>query len=194
MTSSINELVALIAGVDEVGRGPLAGPVVAAAVILDVTKPITGLTDSKKLSAAKRELLSDIIKRDALAWAFGRAEVEEIDRLNIHHASLLAMQRAIHALPIQPDHIKVDGKFCPTVPYSIEAIIKGDLTEPMISAASIIAKVERDQEMQKMHLQYRQYGFDRHAGYPTEFHLNALKNHGICPIHRLSYGPVKQYK
>jgi ribonuclease HII len=181
----------VIAGVDEVGRGPLAGPVVAAAVILDPKNPIEGLTDSKKLSAARREKLADIIKAQSLAWSLGRAEVDEIDALNIHHASLLAMQRAVLNLSLMPTHVKVDGKFCPKLTCNVEAIVKGDLLIAEISAASIIAKVTRDAEMSVWHQTYPQYGFDKHAGYPTKYHLQALTEHGITPLHRRSYGPIK---
>lgn len=181
-----------IAGIDEVGRGPLAGPVVAAAVILDPHNSIIGLTDSKKISAKRRELLAVEIRQKSLAWALGRAEVEEIDQLNIHHATLLAMQRAVAALKMQPTHAKVDGTFCPDIPCSAEAIVKGDLTVAEISAASIIAKVARDAEMSEWHLIYPQYGFDRHSGYPTKQHLQALNQHGVTPIHRRSYAPVKK--
>lgn len=181
-----------IAGVDEVGRGPLAGPVVAAAVILDPNNPIAGLTDSKKLSAKRREVLAIEIKEKALAWAIANVEADEIDQLNIHHASLLAMQKAVNMLKIVPSHAKIDGKFCPELECETEAIIKGDLTEPAISAASIIAKVSRDAEMSDYHEQYPEYGFDRHAGYPTKFHIAALEEHGITPLHRRSYGPVKK--
>jgi ribonuclease HII len=180
-----------LAGIDEVGRGPLAGPVIAAAVILDPDNPIMGLTDSKKLSAKQRERLSSEIKSKALAWAIGRAEVEEIDQLNIHHATLLAMQRAFLGLTVMPHKAVIDGKFCPDIDCEAHAIIKGDLTVPEISAASIIAKVFRDAEMCHLHQQYPEYGFDRHAGYPTQFHLQALAEHGITAIHRRSYAPVK---
>ncbi len=183
----------LLAGVDEVGRGPLAGPVVAAAVILNPEKPITGLADSKKLTAKKREQLAILIKESALAWSIGRAEPEEIDSLNIHHASLLAMQRAILALSIKPDFIQVDGKFCPKVDIKIEAIIKGDSLVQEISAASIIAKVARDQEMaEEWHVQYPEYGFHNHSGYGTPEHMTALAKWGATPIHRRSFEPVRQ--
>jgi len=181
----------LIAGVDEVGRGPLAGAVVTAAVILDPTKPIDGLADSKKLTEKKRELLFDIIQERALAFAFGRAEVDEIDAINILQASLLAMTRAVAALNIQPHHVMVDGHICPKVPMSVEAIIKGDATVACISAASILAKVARDREMLLLHDQYPHYGFDKHKGYPTPVHLAALRQHGPSVIHRRSYGPVQ---
>lgn len=182
----------LLAGVDEVGRGPLAGPVVAAAVILDPERPIEGLTDSKKLTAKRRELIAVEIKQKALAWAIANVEAEEIDQLNIHHATLLAMKKAVSQLQITPTHAKVDGKFCPQLNCVTEAVIKGDLTVPEISAASIIAKVSRDNLMADYHHQYPQYGFHKHAGYPTKYHLVALAEHGITPLHRKSYGPVKK--
>ena len=184
--------VLLVAGVDEVGRGPLAGPVVTAAVILDPERPIAGLADSKKLSEARREALFDIIQRDALAWALGRAEVEEIDRLNILQATLLAMQRAVAALDPAPQHVLVDGNRCPSLPCTAEAIIKGDGTVPAISAASIIAKVSRDREMMALDAQYPGYGFARHKGYPSPAHLAALEQLGASPIHRRSFAPVRR--
>ncbi|MEE9343382.1 MAG: ribonuclease HII [Gammaproteobacteria bacterium] len=182
----------LIAGVDEVGRGPLAGPVVAGAVILDPARPIKGLTDSKLLTAKRRNLLAEEIKEKSLAWCLGRAEVEEIDAINIFHASLLAMRRAVIGLSIHPQHALIDGKYCPELSCTREAIIKGDLTEPAISAASIIAKVARDAEMCEMDLQYPGYGFARHKGYPTRLHLAQLQLHGVCSIHRVSYAPVRR--
>ena len=180
----------LIAGVDEVGRGPLAGPVVAAAVILDPTRPIAGLADSKKLSPARREQLSVEIRAKAWAWALGRAEVAEIDRLNILHASLLAMRRAVAALSIAPDQALVDGNRCPKLACPCEAIVKGDATVPVIGAASILAKVARDAELRELHDRYPQYDFARHKGYPTAAHLDALRRHGPCPEHRRSFAPV----
>ncbi len=180
----------LIAGVDEVGRGPLAGAVVAAAVILDPNKPIDGLTDSKKLTEKKRDLLFDIIQRDALAWAVGRAEVDEIDELNILHASMLAMQRAVEQLSPQAEFALVDGNRCPKLPCPSQAIVKGDLTEPCISAASILAKVVRDREMNDLELKYPGYGFAKHKGYPTKVHMEALTKLGPTDIHRRSFGPV----
>jgi ribonuclease HII len=170
--------------VDEVGVGPLAGPVLAAAVILNSKNPIDGLTDSKLLTAKKREILCEIIKNNCLAWAVGRAEVEEIDHINILQASLLAMQRAINALNVKPDHVQVDGKYCPKINYSVEAIISGDNLVPAISAASIIAKVIRDREMIAYDEIYPQYGFKNHKGYGTKQHLAALKQFGVTPIHR----------
>ena len=182
-----------IAGVDEVGRGPLAGPVIAAAVILDPNVPIAGLIDSKKISPKKRELLNDEIQKYAKAWSIGRAEVEEIDKVNILQASLLAMKRAVETLSIQPDAIQVDGTFIPDVNMPAEAIIKGDQKVQAISAASIIAKVFRDREMCEYAKQYPEYGFEQHAGYPTKKHLEALSAFGITPIHRRSYAPVRKY-
>jgi ribonuclease HII len=181
-----------IAGVDEVGRGPLAGPVVAAAVILDPEWPIAGLADSKKLSEKKREAMDQVIRERTLAWALGRAEVEEIDRINILQASLLAMQRAVEALSIAPDHAQVDGNRCPELACTTEAIVGGDGSEPAISAASIIAKVARDREMMELDLQYPGYGLARHKGYPTKAHLQALQELGVSPVHRRSFGPVKR--
>jgi ribonuclease HII len=182
----------LVAGVDEAGRGPLAGPVIAAAVILDANQPIDGLTDSKKLSESRREQLAQIIKQRASAWAVGRAEVEEIDSLNILQASLLAMQRAVARLAIAPQHIMVDGNRCPTFPCPANAIVKGDLLVPAISAASIIAKVTRDQEMSQLDQQYPGYGLQGHKGYPTKKHIEALSRLGVSPIHRRTFGPVKK--
>ena len=182
-----------VAGVDEVGRGPLAGPVVAAAVILDPNTPLAGLTDSKLLSAQQRERLDVVIRERAIAWAVGRAEIEEIDRLNILQASLLAMRRAVLALCRQPEYALIDGNRCPPLPCPAEAIIKGDLTVPVISAASILAKVARDREMVELDRVYPGYGFASHKGYPTQAHLSALASLGVCPIHRRSFGPVKKY-
>jgi len=180
----------LIAGVDEVGRGPLAGPVVAAAVILDPARPILGLADSKKLSAPQRERLAREIRARSLAWALGRAEVAEIDRLNILQASLLAMQRAVAALPMAPGEVWVDGNRCPQLPYRCKAIIQGDATLAVISAASILAKVARDAELIELDRLYPHYAFARHKGYPTAAHLEALRRHGPCPEHRYSFAPV----
>jgi ribonuclease HII len=178
----------LIAGVDEVGRGPLAGAVVTAAVILK--QPIEGLADSKKLSLKKRKLLSILIQEHALAYAYGRAEVEEIDRLNIHHATLLAMKRAVEALSIKPHHVKIDGLYVPELNMSSEAIVQGDSLVPEISAASILAKVLRDEEMVELDKIYPGYGFSEHKGYATIVHREALIRLGPCPIHRRSYAPV----
>ncbi|MFZ1570668.1 MAG: ribonuclease HII [Thiolinea sp.] len=181
----------LIAGVDEVGRGPLAGAVVAAAVILDPAQPIMGLADSKKLSAKKRETLAAEIRLKALAWSLGRAEVEEIDQLNILQATFLAMQRALESLAIQPEHVLIDGNRCPRINYSMEAIVGGDALVPAISAASILAKVSRDAELVRLDQLYPAYGFAQHKGYPTPSHLNAIRQHGVLPIHRRSFQPIK---
>ncbi len=182
----------LIVGVDEVGRGPIAGPVVAAAVILDPNKPIDGLNDSKKLSEKKREQLVPIIKENAIAWSLGRAEVEEIDDINILQASLLAMKRAVGGLAIKPTHALVDGNKAPDLACTVTTIIKGDEKEPAIAAASILAKVSRDHEMVDYDNQYPGYGLAKHKGYPTKQHLQALDQLGVIPIHRLSFGPVKK--
>jgi ribonuclease HII len=181
-----------IVGVDEVGRGPIAGPVVAAAVILDPSKPIEGLNDSKKLSEKKRELLAPVIRENALAWALGRAEVEEIDDINILQASLLAMKRAVEGLAIQPTHALVDGNKAPDLTCTVTTIIKGDEKEAAIAAASILAKVSRDNEMVAFEETYPGYGLAKHKGYPTKQHLLALDELGITPIHRRSFGPVKK--
>lgn len=181
-----------VAGVDEVGRGPLAGPVVAAAVILDPNHPIEGLKDSKKLSEKKRDFLSELIKSRALAWALGRAEAHEIDEYNILQASLIAMKRAVAALVVQPTEVLVDGNRCPDLPYSCRAIIKGDQKIEAISAASIIAKVARDHEMVMLDDQYPGYGLAQHKGYPTKLHLQALKKLGASEIHRKSFAPVAE--
>ncbi len=182
---------ATIAGVDEAGRGPLAGPVVAAAVILDPGRPIPGLADSKALSPARREELARLIRMNALDWALGRAEVEEIDRINILRASLLAMQRAVAALTLAPSLVLVDGNRVPELACPARAIVKGDATHPAISAASILAKVVRDEEMCELDRHYPGYGFARHKGYPTPEHLEALRRLGACPIHRRTYAPVQ---
>jgi ribonuclease HII len=181
----------LVAGVDEVGRGPLAGDVVAAAVIL-TDPPPKGVTDSKMLTPERREALAERIRDEAVSWALGRATVAEIDELNIMQASLLAMRRAVKALPIQPSLVLVDGNRLPKWPYEARAIVKGDLTEPSIGAASILAKVQRDAEMLALHEHYPAYGFDRHKGYPTKAHLAALETAGISPVHRRSFGPVRR--
>ena len=181
----------LIAGVDEVGRGPLVGAVVTAAVILDPERPISGLADSKKLSAKKREKLAGEIRANALAWSLGRAEPHEIDQLNILQATFLAMQRALQGLAVQPDHVLIDGNQCPPLDYSMEAIVGGDASVPAISAASILAKVARDAEMLELDQQYPQYGFAKHKGYPTKAHIQALNEHGLLPGYRLSYKPVR---
>ncbi|MEM9242811.1 MAG: ribonuclease HII [Pseudomonadota bacterium] len=182
---------AYIAGVDEAGRGPLAGAVFAAAVILDPHQPIAGLKDSKCLSARKRETLYQQITETALSYSIAYADVAEIDQLNILQASLLAMRRAIDGLTVAIEKVIVDGIHCPESPYTTEAIIKGDQKYPVISAASILAKVSRDREMIKLDKQFPQYGFAKHKGYPTKAHLMALKSHGACAEHRLSFAPVK---
>ncbi len=182
----------LICGVDEVGRGPLAGPVVTAAVILDPARPIDGLMDSKKLAEKRRETLAAMIRERALCWALGRAEVEEIDRLNIHHATLLAMSRAVGALSRRPDQVLVDGRFCPVLDMPARAIVGGDGSEPSISAASIVAKVARDREMRDLDRLWPGYGLARHKGYPTRMHVEALATLGVTPIHRRSYAPVRR--
>ena len=183
----------LTAGVDEVGRGPLAGPVVAAAVILDNSKEISGLADSKKLREPIREQLAEEIKEKALAWSVIRVEHTEIDRINILQASLLAMKLAVEALTVGPEYVLVDGNHLPALKCPAEAVIKGDEKVPAISAASIIAKVARDREMVEMEAHYPGYGFAQHKGYPTKQHLSALERLGVCPIHRLSYAPVRRY-
>lgn len=182
----------LVAGVDEVGRGPLVGEVVAAAVILDPNKPIDGLTDSKKLSEKRREQLAAEIKERALAWCIASASPAEIDQINILHASMLAMQRAVEGLKVQPDHVKVDGNRCPQLSISVEAIVKGDAKVAEIGAASIIAKVHRDQQMIDLDKAYPQYGFAKHKGYPTAEHMKLLQKHGVLPQYRRSFGPVKR--
>ena len=183
----------LIAGVDEVGRGPLAGPVVAAAVILDPKKPIDGLCDSKKMSANRRLEMSDKIKSNSLAWSLGRAEAKEIDEINILQASLLAMKRAIELLNIEPDIVLVDGNYTPSINFKKKAIVKGDSLVPVISAASIIAKVERDNEMIALDKIYPGYGFSSHKGYPTKQHIESLKKLGITDIHRVTFSPVSKH-
>ena len=182
----------LIAGVDEVGRGPLVGAVVTAAVILDPARPIVGLADSKKLSEKKRLALFDEIKEKALAWSLGRAEPHEIDELNILHATMLAMQRAVAGLPITPEFVLIDGNRCPALPMPAQAVVKGDSKVAEISAASILAKVTRDREMAELDAQYPQYGFAKHKGYPTAEHLRLLAEHGAIAEHRRSFAPVKR--
>jgi ribonuclease HII len=182
----------LLAGVDEAGRGPLAGPVVAAAVILDDLAPIRGLADSKALSPGRRESLHDEIRAKALCVSVAEASVEEIDQLNILHATMLAMRRAVEGLRLVPHHVQVDGNRLPVLKVPAEAIVKGDALVPAISAASIIAKVTRDRLCDALHQQYPHYGFDGHKGYPTPEHLNALRRHGACPAHRRSYAPVRE--
>ena len=181
----------LTAGVDEAGRGPLAGPVVAAAVVLDPLFPIDGLRDSKKLSAAHRERLAVLIRERAYAWSVGRADAGDIDRINILQATLLAMARAVAGLPTPPRHVLVDGLHCPRLPCSVEAVVGGDRRIASISAASILAKVTRDAEMVQLDRRYPQYGFRRHKGYPTVEHREALRQHGPCPIHRRTFAPVR---
>lgn len=182
----------LFAGVDEVGRGPLVGDVVTAAVILDPNNPIEGLNDSKKLSEKKRLALLPEIKEKALAWAVGRCSPEEIDELNILQATMVAMQRAISGLKVQPDLALIDGNRCPQLPMDSQAVVKGDLRVAEISAASIIAKVVRDQEMEELDKQYPQFGFAKHKGYPTKAHFEAIEQHGVISEHRKSFKPVKK--
>lgn len=184
----------LLAGVDEVGRGPLAGDVVAAAVILDPNNPIAGLNDSKKLSEKKRETLFPLIQQQALAWCVARASVAEIDELNILHASMLAMKRAVEGLSTEPEHVLVDGNRLPQWRFSAEPVVKGDSRVEAIAAASILAKVVRDREMVAFDAQYPGYGFAGHKGYPTKAHIQAIEQLGISPIHRLSFGPVKKHQ
>lgn len=181
----------LICGVDEAGRGPLAGSVVAAAVILDPARPIDGLNDSKKLSERARDRLAPVIRERALAWAVAEATVEEIDRLNILHATMLAMQRAVVALGRVPDLVRVDGNRCPKLDVPSEAVVKGDATVPAISAASILAKTVRDAQMLELDAAFPQYGFAAHKGYPTAAHLAALRRHGVIDCYRRSFGPVR---
>lgn len=179
-----------VCGVDEAGRGPLCGAVFAAAVILDPLRPIDGLKDSKKLTEARRDHLAERIRADALAWAVASASVEEIDRLNILHASLLAMRRAVEALAPAAQLALVDGNRCPPLAIPARAIVKGDASEPAISAASILAKTARDAEMRRLDSLYPHYGLAGHKGYPTQVHLVALRDHGVTPIHRRSFRPV----
>lgn len=180
----------LIAGVDEVGRGPLVGAVVTAAVILDPNNPIAGLADSKKLSEKRRLALAEEIKQKALSWSLGRAEPEEIDKLNILHATMLAMQRAVAGLAIQPDFVLVDGNRIPQLPMPAQAVVKGDSLVAEISAASILAKVARDNEMAELDQFYPEYGFAKHKGYPTKLHFEKLAEFGATPYHRKSFAPV----
>lgn len=181
----------LVCGVDEAGRGPLCGPVVAAAVILDPARPIAGLADSKKLSARRRGELAELIRLQALAWAVAEASVEEIDRLNILHASLLAMRRAVEALDPRPGLALIDGNRCPALPCEARAIVGGDASEPAISAASILAKTVRDAQMAVLDRAFPHYGLASHKGYPTAAHLAALKRHGVEAFYRRSFGPVR---
>ena len=182
----------LIAGVDEAGRGPLAGPVFAAAVILDPQRDIAGLRDSKVLSARQRDAFAVVIRRDALAWAVASADVAEIDALNILQATLLAMRRAVEALSVAPAEVLVDGTHCPRLTCAVRAIVKGDRDVAAISAASILAKTARDALLCGLDMQYPLYGFARHKGYGTALHLAALAEHGPCPLHRRSFAPVAQ--
>ncbi len=181
----------LVAGVDEVGRGPLCGPVVTAAVILDPLRPIEGLADSKKLSEARRDILFKEICEKALCWCIARASVEEIDELNILQATLLAMQRAVEGLVIQPKLALIDGNRCPTLSVPASAVVKGDATIPAIAAASILAKVSRDREMFELDTKYPGYGLASHKGYPTPAHLEALRRLGPTPIYRRTFAPVR---
>ncbi|MBT9540353.1 ribonuclease HII [Thiobacillus sp.] len=180
-----------LCGVDEAGRGPLAGPVMAAAVMLDPERPIPGLRDSKKLSASKREQLAGAIRLHAAAWCVAEASVAEIDQLNILQATMLAMQRAVAGLARAPDDVWVDGNRCPNWSWRSQAVVKGDDKVAAIAAASILAKTARDQFMQQLHAEFPAYGFAQHMGYGTAVHLAALKTHGACPHHRRSFGPVK---
>jgi ribonuclease HII len=185
-----------VCGVDEAGRGPLVGAVVAGAVVLDPDKPIDGLKDSKKLTAAKRDYLYEQILENAKAWGVGEASPAEIDQINILQATMLAMRRAIEDLTIRlgawPEKALIDGNRCPELPIAAEAIVKGDAKEPAISAASIIAKVTRDRQMMRLHDQHPEYGFAQHMGYPTEAHFAALKQYGACSEHRRSFSPVRK--
>ena len=181
----------LICGVDEAGRGPLAGPVFAAAVILDPNTPLMGLRDSKKLTAQRREELAILIKRDALSWSIAQCSEAEIDQLNILQATMLAMRRAIEGLSLTPTLALIDGNRCPVCTVRTEAIIKGDDKVAQISAASILAKTARDAALMDMHKTYPHYAFDQHKGYPTALHLQRLREHGVSPVHRRSYGPVR---
>lgn len=181
----------LICGVDEAGRGPLAGPVYAAAVILDPHNPLEGLADSKKLTEKARGRLAPLIRERALSWAVASASVEEIDALNILQATLLAMRRAITALSLQPGEVLIDGTQCPRIALPVRAVVKGDSSVPAISAASILAKTARDAEMLRLHALHPEYGLDRHKGYPTAAHLAALRKHGVIGIYRRSFGPVR---
>jgi ribonuclease HII len=184
-------LEALVCGVDEAGRGPLAGPVYAAAVILDPARSIEGLADSKKLTPRQRRTLALEIRSRAIAWSVASASVEEIDTLNILQASLLAMRRAVEGLAVTPHEVLVDGLHRPRLSVPVQAVVRGDATVAVISAASILAKVTRDEEMLVLHSRHPQYGFDRHKGYPTSAHLAALREHGVCAAHRRSFAPVR---
>jgi ribonuclease HII len=183
----------LVCGVDEAGRGPLAGPVYAAAVILDPARRVNGLADSKVLTAARRDVLAGRIKERAIAWAVAHASVEEIDRINILRAALLAMRRAVEQLSIRPEEVLVDGQYCPDLACRSRAVVDGDAKHKVISAASILAKTARDAEMCVLHVRYPQYGFDQHKGYSTPEHLDLLRRHGPCEIHRRSFDPVRAF-
>jgi ribonuclease HII len=189
--SLFNHADELICGVDEAGRGPLAGPVFAAAVILDPGYPIDGLRDSKKLSEARRDMLAGQIKSHALAWSIAQCSEAEIDARNILQATMLAMRRAVEGLKMTPTLALIDGNRCPVMSIRSEAIIKGDDKVPAISAASILAKTARDASLMQLHQQYPQYAFDQHKGYPTALHLERLRLHGVSPVHRKSYAPVR---
>lgn len=182
----------VICGVDEAGRGPLAGAVFAAAVILDPARPIGGLRDSKKLSEARRNALAEQIKSEALAWSIAHCTESEIDAINILQASMLAMRRAVEGLKLMPTLALIDGNRCPVMPIRSEAIVKGDDKVPAISAASILAKTARDASLVALHAEYPQYAFDRHKGYPTALHLERLRQHGVSPVHRKTYAPVRE--
>jgi ribonuclease HII len=182
----------VICGVDEAGRGPLAGAVFAAAVILDPARPIAGLRDSKKLSETRRDVLAEQIKAEALAWSIAQCSEREIDTLNILQASMLAMRRAVEGLKVVPSLALIDGNRCPVMSIRSEAIVKGDDKVPSISAASILAKTARDASLMQLHAQYPVYGFDQHKGYPTVLHLERLRLHGVSPVHRRSYAPVRE--
>ena len=187
------DTVEIICGADEAGRGPIAGPVYAAAVVLDPDNPVEGLKDSKKLSEKQRDALAPEIKQKAKAWAIASCTTEEIDQLNILWASMLAMKRAIEALAVKPTIALIDGNRTPKgLAMPAEAIVKGDDKVPEISAASILAKTARDAVMMELHAQYPEYGFDRHKGYPTAYHLQQLEKHGVSPVHRRSYAPVRR--
>ncbi len=182
----------LICGVDEVGRGAGAGEIYCAAVILDPERPITGITDSKKISAKKRETLAAEIREQATAWCIATASLQDIIDLNVLHATMLAMKRAVEGLPTTPDQTFIDGNQAPQLNIAVETVIKGDLKIPAIGAASIIAKVARDRKMVELHESYPEYGFDKHKGYLTKQHLEALQKHGPCTIHRVTYAPIKK--
>ena len=182
----------MLAGVDEAGRGPLVGNVVAAAVILDPGNPVDGLNDSKKLSARRREQLADQVRDSAIAWSVVSVDAEQIDRINILQATLLAMKQSVEQLAVVPEHVFIDGNRCPDINVPATAVVKGDARVAEISAASILAKVERDAQMRILHETWPQYGFDKHKGYPTASHLAALAEHGPCPEHRTSYKPVRE--